>query len=202
MRRKLSLFLAACLSALLVSCGGGGGGTLAEGGIGGTGVSYGKAAALGSVTVNSTKYEFDNNTLILVDGQQVTPDDLKVGFVLRVEGDFDTSIASRVEYEETVRGPVENITITNPDNSAATMIILGQVIRTNSLTVFDNFVFDRYRIFKTAEGFTGTRRQPSRARSRAAEIWPSLPSRRQTQSYRRSYQERQQTNRGSCKSSS
>lgn len=145
MQRKFTSLLIGCLTALLVSCGGGGGGTLAEGGIGGTGVSYGKAASLGSVTVNSTKFEFDNNTVFIIDGNSSSSqDDLKVGFVLRVEGDFDTSIASRVEYEETVRGPVENgsVTITNPDNSAATMTVLGQAVRTNSLTVFDNLVLD------------------------------------------------------------
>jgi len=142
MRRKINPFLLGCLAALLISCGGGGViGLIASGGIGGTGISFGPILLLGSATVNGTKFNTDT-AIISIDGDtSKTFADLKVGYVVRVTGDLNTNTntgtATQLEYEETVRGPVENL-----KPVAGTFEVLGQTVRTDPLTVFDNVVLD------------------------------------------------------------
>jgi len=60
-----------------------------------------------------------------------------VGFVIRVEADFDNSIAKRIDYIETVRGPLTTNPVINPDTFAGSFDLLGQTVLTNSATIFD-----------------------------------------------------------------
>jgi len=131
-----------CIAALLVSvtaCGGGIGAIilLVEGGISGTGISFGTIETFASVFVNGTRLEIDSQTEIFIDEQTATETDLKVGFVIRVEADFDNSIARRIDYIETVRGPLTTIPVINPDTFAGSFDLLGQTVLTNSATIFD-----------------------------------------------------------------
>jgi len=61
-----------------------------------------------------------------------------VGFVVRLEGDFFNTTAERIEFAETVRGPIESIIINNPDAMQATISLLGQTVQTNALTNLAN----------------------------------------------------------------
>jgi hypothetical protein len=57
---------------------------------------------------------------------------------VRLEGDFFNTTAERIEFAETVLGPIESIIINNPDAMQATISLLGQTVRTNALTNLAN----------------------------------------------------------------
>ncbi|MCU7855552.1 MAG: hypothetical protein KZQ79_07650, partial [Candidatus Thiodiazotropha sp. (ex Lucinoma borealis)] len=57
----------AALIATLYSCGGGGGSQVADGGIGGTGVSMGRVTGFGSIFVNGIEFETDNASFTVND---------------------------------------------------------------------------------------------------------------------------------------
>jgi len=139
LRSKLRIYFFTLLLALVTACSGGIGAVilLVEGGISGTGISFGTIAAFASVFVNGTKLEIDSGTEIYVDETLATETDLKVGYVIRVEADFDNSTAKRIDYIETVRGPLTASPVINPDTFAGSFNLLGQTILTNSATVFD-----------------------------------------------------------------
>ena len=117
-----------------------GGIQLAEGGISGTGISSGSITGFSSVIVNGRKLEVGNQTEIFVDEQTATETDLRVGYVIRVEADFDNNTASRIDYVETVRGPLMALPVFNPDTLAGSFSLLGQPVVTNSVTVFDELL--------------------------------------------------------------
>jgi len=100
--------------------------TVAEGGIGGTGISTGTVTGIGSITVNGVKFNTDNAE-IYVEGTRVDDpsladgDELSLrgfgfseGQVVRVVGSFNadgkTGTADAVYYNDSIEGPVENIT--------------------------------------------------------------------------------------------
>ena len=86
-------FISALFSVfLLISCGSGGGGMTAGGGIGGTGViSSGTISAFGSIVVNGTEFD-TSNAAIIVNGEEIgvgdefVQDNLDIGRVVTVEG--------------------------------------------------------------------------------------------------------------------
>jgi len=144
-KRFLKAFIILLLSLwFLTACGGGesadGGNSsnVAEGGIGGTGISIGPISAFGSLFVNGIEFQTDN-TVIIVNGQTVTEDFLKIGMVVRVEGtitpDSNTGNALRIDFNENVRGPVQSL-----DNANNTLIVLGQTVTVDQLTVLDGIV--------------------------------------------------------------
>lgn len=128
----------------LTACGGGESGdggsasNVAEGGIGGTGISIGPISAFGSLFVNGIEFQTDN-TVIIVNGQPVTEDFLKIGMVVRVEGtiasDSNIGNALRIDFNENVRGPIQSL-----DNANNTLIVLGQTVTVDQLTVLDGIV--------------------------------------------------------------
>jgi hypothetical protein len=135
---KTTGILGACLMLILIACGGGGGSSIiAGGGIGGTGKSAGTVTAFGSVFVNGTEFEIDNNTVITIDGQPKTEADLQVGFFVLVESDIGDTVANSIDFSESVRGTVEAITVSNLATLSATMTVLGQTVSVNSLSNLD-----------------------------------------------------------------
>ncbi len=81
-----------CSFLLLISCGSGGGGMTAGGGIGGTGIiSQGAVSAFGSIFVNGTEFD-TSNAAIIVNGEEIgvgdesVLDNLDIGQVVTVEG--------------------------------------------------------------------------------------------------------------------
>lgn len=112
---------------------------IAEGGISGTGISFGSIIGFSSVIVNGTKLEVTNNTEIFVDELFATQADLKVGHVIRVDTDFENKIAKRIDYVETVRGPIVIVPTFNPDTFEGSFDLLGQAIVTQSNTILDGF---------------------------------------------------------------
>ncbi|MDQ3796906.1 MAG: DUF5666 domain-containing protein, partial [Pseudomonadota bacterium] len=135
--RLCTLF--ATLSLMLVaSCGGGGSGFIASGGIGGTGISNGTITAFGSIFVNGVEFD-TSNAIFIRNGQPATESDFSVGEVVTVRGSFNTGgttgTAQRVTYDTVVSGAVT-------DTSRATrgrLEVLGQTLRVTPATVFKNF---------------------------------------------------------------
>ncbi len=138
MRRCLTLVLLVTLSALLNGCGGGGA-TVAEGGIGGTGIAMGRVAQIGSVYVNGYEYNTDAASFIVNGEAGKTLSDIHVGMVVRVTGSKDsataTGTAEIVEYNSLLAGPVESDINTNLHRT-----IMGQQVHINPDTVFENSV--------------------------------------------------------------
>ena len=141
----------ALLSALMmISCGDGSHGTLtAGGGIGGTGkISRGAITAFGSIVVNGTEFD-TSNAIVIVGGEEIgvgddsVLDNLDIGMVVTVEGtgseDDNSAIADRVTYNDNVEGPVESISDIDP--SRKEIVVLGQTVIVNVVTVFKGTTF-------------------------------------------------------------
>ena len=138
-----SSFISALFSfILLISCGGGGSGMMAGGGIGGTGIiSSGTITAFGSIVVNGTEFD-TSNAAILINGDEIGIGDefvlnnLDIGRVVTVEGtanpDGTSLVAARVIYNDNVRGPIESIH--DIDASTKEVVVLGQIVVINVIT--------------------------------------------------------------------
>ena len=137
----------ALLSALLsISCGASGSG----GGIGGSGInSVGTIGALGSIVVNGTEFD-TSNAVIIVEGEEIgvgddiVVDNLDIGMVVTVEGtvseDGESTVADRVIYNDNVEGPVQSITVVS--DTRKDIVVLGQTVILNTVTVFKGTTFD------------------------------------------------------------
>jgi hypothetical protein len=146
-------FISALFSAfLLISCGSGGGGMTAGGGIGGTGViSQGAVSAFGSVFVNGTEFD-TSNAVIFVNGEKKGVGDesvlnnLDIGRVVTVEGTLNGSdsdaVADQIFYKDNVRGPIESIEIDPTDPTTKEIVVLGQIVIINVITKFKETTFD------------------------------------------------------------
>ena len=144
-------FISALFSVfLLISCGSGGGGMTAGGGIGGTGViSSGTISAFGSIVVNGT--DFDTSTAaIIVNGEEIgigdefVQENLDIGRVVTVEGTLNGSdsdaVADQVFYKDNVEGPVEGVSVI--DDTTKEIVVLGQTVIVNVITKFKETTFD------------------------------------------------------------
>ncbi len=113
---------------------------LAEGGIGGTGISYGPISGFGSIYVNGARYDLDVAEVI-IEGQPATEAALQPGMMVRVYGDLDDSgeegVAHRVEFNYDLRY-VEVLTVNQGQGS---FVAGGQLVTTDELTVFDGSSF-------------------------------------------------------------
>lgn len=121
--------------AIAIGCGGGG--SLAGGGIGGSGFSSGAISAFGSIFVTGTEYDTTGATVTLERVASSTSA-LRVGMVVVVEGERSgaSGSAERVSYDDEIEGPITAITVVSIDEKRLT--ILGQTISIErTLTRFD-----------------------------------------------------------------
>lgn len=141
MKTKLIKLLGiASLATLVVACGGGAVGTsggLAEGGIGGTGISQGPITGFGSIFVNGVEYEVAAAEF-LRDGVSVSGQaDFNIGERVTVEGSVNsdgiTGTATRVTFADQVEGPVRSV------SPQGTLDVWGQTVVSNGLTLFIGF---------------------------------------------------------------
>ncbi|MBI5194055.1 MAG: hypothetical protein HZA08_11540 [Nitrospirae bacterium] len=116
----------------------------AGGGIGGTGitgVSVGKITAIdlttSSISVNGVAFSL-NGTGITVNGTPAEKTNLKVGMIVKVDGEFDatgsTGKALTIDFENNLEGPVDTGSI---DASSKTFKVLGKTIFVDTTTVFE-----------------------------------------------------------------
>ena len=118
------------------------GGGLAEGGIGGSGISQGPITEFGSIFVNGIEWELDGAE-VEIDGVppetvRVSDDDLtalfNLGMVVRVKGTIDSSTgigqAERVFFDDEIEGPVS---VLGPEMGVLVpfreFMVLGQRVR-------------------------------------------------------------------------
>jgi hypothetical protein len=141
-----NLVLALLSALLLISCGASGSG----GGIGGSGIiSAGTITAFGSIIVNGTEFD-TSNAVIIVEGEEIGVgddiilDNLDIGMVVTVEGtvgeDGESAVADRVIYNDNVEGPVQSITVVS--DTRKDIVVLGQTVILNTVTVFKGTTFD------------------------------------------------------------
>jgi hypothetical protein len=126
----------------------GGGGMLAGGGIGGTGISVGAISGFGSVIVNDVDFVtkqaqvFVNGKLI-GSGDSVVRSRLALGMVVQVKGKFlgnGAGRADRIEFSANVKGPVTNIETL--DTVIKKITVLGQIVIIDDGTNFTGTDFD------------------------------------------------------------
>lgn len=127
----------ACLSMLLISCQNDT--QLAEGGITGSGISFGPITSFGSIWVGGVRFDVENAEFIRngqtdLQGQ----DSFNVGEIVNIEGSVNedgvTGIATKVEFDRKLSGL---ISATSTDGT--TFKVLGQQVETDVLTLFTGF---------------------------------------------------------------
>ena len=144
-----TLLIVPLVAALSLAGCGGGSITVAEGGIGGTGISSGTVTDIGSIKVNGVLFETDS-AAIYVEGIRVDdPDDptdatglflssqgFNVGQVVRVVGDFSadgkTGTADAVYYNDSLEGPVASAS--QIDATTQRLVVMGQLVIVDSQT--------------------------------------------------------------------
>ncbi|MCG8049298.1 MAG: DUF5666 domain-containing protein [Candidatus Thiodiazotropha endolucinida] len=123
----------------LTSCGGGGGPQVADGGIGGTGITQGRVTNFGSIFVNGIEFN-TNDASFTVNNMAATQDDLAIGMVVSISGSSDASnasgIADSVSYDSLIEGVVSSNDITNNN----TLEVMDQTITVDGDTVYDNHI--------------------------------------------------------------
>jgi Domain of unknown function (DUF5666) len=133
-RIYLALFYSFILMAVS-ACGGGGGTTTADGGMGGTGISVGTITGFGSVFVNGVEFS-TSGALITKNGNTSDESELRIGMVVAVHGTFDangtTGTASQIDFNDDLEGPIQNI-----DVAAQTLIVMGRTVTVNTGTRYE-----------------------------------------------------------------
>ncbi len=148
--RPKRLLLVLILALTLISCGSGGGGMNAGGGIDGSGfTSQGAISAIGSIVVDGAEFD-TSNAAVIINGEEigvgdaVVMDNLDIGRVVIVEGrstgDSNTLVADRVIYSDSVEGPVESIQDINA--AVKEIMVLGQKVIVNVVTLFKDTTFE------------------------------------------------------------
>ena len=137
------VFMTAGFALLITACGSGGGGDDTFAGIDGRGapvrvgvVSSGTISGFGSVIVNGVRYDTSNARFDIDDGPG-SESDLAVGQVVTIVGSTDDdgtdARADSVTFDDLVEGPVESV-----DTADSSFVVLGQTVRVNAETVFDD----------------------------------------------------------------
>jgi hypothetical protein len=132
--RNWSLIAVALLVVFgFAACGSGG---LAGGGIGGTGKAVGAIAAFGSIFVNGVEFETGAAT-VNIDDSPGSESDLKLGMIVKVDGEFNddgtSGTATSVSFEDVVEGTVTSAVNTTTKSFG----VMGQVVFYKATTVFE-----------------------------------------------------------------
>lgn len=127
---------------VISACGGGGSGgglDVADGGIRGTGSSVGPVSGFGSVFVNGVRFDTrDLNGAVESNDGIDAETQLSEGMILRVDGEWSDNgegVAESLEYDDTFRGAVSDVTLSQ-NNEQVTFTIYGQELFATTQTVF------------------------------------------------------------------
>lgn len=120
---------------LAAGCGGGGGGEdnpppASPPAATASDVARGAITGFGSIYLNGTRYDTDDAT-VHRSGGDATQGDLSVGMVVKIRGNLDDHHASRVEYDEDVKGPIDEILGNG-------LLVMGQVVVIEPTTHVDD----------------------------------------------------------------
>lgn len=131
--------MAIMVGLLLFACGSGSNNfTVANGGITGTGITMGRITNFGSIFVNGVRFDVDN-AIFLRDGRPSSGQaEFSVGEYIVINGTVDTTgtlgTASEVLFDDILEGAV-----TRASTDDSTIEILGQIVKTDQLTIFHDF---------------------------------------------------------------
>ncbi len=123
MRIRAAIALAFA-AALLAGCGGSS--TVADGGIGGTGITRGTVTDVSSITVNGRRLS-TTEAEIRINGQMGTLSEIDPGHVVRVEADFDANEAEAIHFRPEVQGPVDATSVRDRTDTG-TLTVLGHAV--------------------------------------------------------------------------
>ena len=103
----------------------------------------GSITGFGSVFVNGGKFEVAGNTIISIEDEAETMGDdsrLRLGMKVRVSGVDDNGVrtATRIEFDEDLKGPIESITPDGSDLTVGTFSVMSQTVTVDGSTIFDN----------------------------------------------------------------
>ena len=106
-------------------------------GVGGTGITMGRVTAFGSMYVNGIKFNTDDATFIRDGVGSRSQSDFSTGEIVRINGTIDsnktTGVAKEVIFSDVLEGVVTKTA------TAKTLEVLGQKVKTDSLTVLHGF---------------------------------------------------------------
>lgn len=138
MKRLTYLLVSALAGIAIASCGGGGSGssTVAEGGIGGTGISSGSISAFSSIVVNGKKFDVEAAGITVNSNPNATQGDLDIGYVVRVDGDLDNGVAEEVRFEAELIGEVDANAIPSGE-AVGTLTVMQQTVEITATTVLE-----------------------------------------------------------------
>jgi hypothetical protein len=121
----------------LYSCGGGNT-QVADGGIGGTGITQGRVTNFGSVFVNGIEFNTDNATYTVNNNSEASQNDLAIGMVVRISGSSDPSNATGSAESITYDSLIEGVVISNDIAASNTLSVMDQTIVVDGDTVYQN----------------------------------------------------------------
>ena len=125
---------------------GGGGGTLAGGGIGGTGITaFGTITGFGSVFVNGIEFETSGTSFDVDDDDTAVEGDLDIGMVVTVTGilndDGVTGSADSIVYDDEIEGPISNLSEDVAAQTKSFNVFDISVVASLSSTAFANTTY-------------------------------------------------------------
>lgn len=139
-RNGLSVAIKFAVSGALVgalaACGGGGGSGGSDSADTSSGSSVGPVSGFGSVYVNGTRFHTDGS--VNSDDGIERETQLEKGMILKVRGSWDDrgeGEAQRVDYDDTIRGPLTSATWDDVEKTG-TLIVAGQTVHLDGQTVF------------------------------------------------------------------
>jgi len=102
-----------------------------SGGMSGTGVSQGSISSFGSIFVNGVEWDV-SNARIELDGATSTESALRVGMVVRVEGERSqdglSGDAERVSFDDSIEGPIASDPVETVAGVERTFSVLGTTV--------------------------------------------------------------------------
>jgi hypothetical protein len=108
---------------------------VAEGGIGGSGVTIGPISGFGSIYVNGVVYDTDN-AHILINGEVSDSTALRVGMIVTIEGNLSADgtqgVAHNIHFADDLRGPLSAI-----DLEQGILHVLGQSVYVDQRTILE-----------------------------------------------------------------
>ncbi|MGB0848831.1 MAG: DUF5666 domain-containing protein [Thiolinea sp.] len=135
--KRITLSLAAGL--LLSACADSGNTQLAEGGIGGTGISaFGTITGFGSIWVNGVRYDVSSASFTRDGASASGQSDYRIGEVVTIKGSVNadgvSGVANSVEFDDLLEG-----TVSQASSDGNTLQVLGQTVMTDARTVLHGF---------------------------------------------------------------
>lgn len=146
MKRFMSA-IAAISIGLPGACGDSGLNLVAEGGIGGTGITIGPITGFGSIFVNGVEFATRGADIVVNDKANQPETALHLGMVVRVRGsvgnDGRTGVAESVAFSADLEGPIADVPVADSaDPRIRSFPVLGTTVRVqDGQTVFDDVTF-------------------------------------------------------------